>query len=491
MPSRRACASTIVAILLLSACDAPRPPRIDVDRDRGGRPEPLEARVELASTARPVQKPAATSSLEQGFATVAARVAPAVVSVSSQVTLHDPHAALMDEPMFHGLLPGPRAARAEGSGVIVSADGLVLTNNHVVENASEVLVTLSDGDERRARVLGVDPKTDVAVLDIPGEDLPHVTPGDSDDVKVGEFALAIGNPFGVGQTVTLGIISAVGRGELGIVDYEDFLQTDAAINPGNSGGALVNARGELIGIATAILTGGTHGNQGVGFAVPTKMAMAVLRQIEQHGRVVRGWLGVAVQDVTPSLQAALGLQTARGALVGDVVPESPAAKAGLRRGDVVVKMGGAELSSSRELRLRVSEARPGTATELLVERGAKRFDVDVKLGELPPDEARPPPRARPSPDARGLGIAFRELDPALRRQLSVPTAVEGVLIVGVEEGSPADEAGVLPGDVVVEAERQPVARMADVQAIAQRKRSGDVLFLLWREGSTRYVVVER
>jgi serine protease Do len=487
MPSRRARSSTIVAILLCAACDAPRAPRVHDARDRRGRPD-----VELASTARPVQKPAATSSLEQGFATVAQRVAPAVVSISSTVTLDDPHGALLDDPMFERVpSPGPRRARAEGSGVIVSDDGLVLTNNHVVENASEVLVTLADGREQRARVLGVDPKTDVAVLDIEGTDLPHVAAGDSDAVKVGEFALAIGNPFGVGQTVTLGIISAVGRGELGIVDYEDFLQTDAAINPGNSGGALVNARGELIGIATAILTGGTHGNQGVGFAVPTKMAMGVLEQIKQNGRVVRGWLGVAVQDVTPSLQEALGLRAARGALVGDVVPTSPAAKAGLQRGDVVVSMGGAELASSRELRLRVSETRPGTTTELLVQGGGRRFDVAVRLGELPADEARPPPRRATTPDPRALGLAFRELDDALRRQLSVPTSVAGVLVVGVEEGSPADEAGVLPGDVVVEAERQAVTKLADVQAIAARKRGGDVLFLLWREGSTRYVVVER
>src|SRR5262249_23990354 len=247
-----------------------------------------------------------------------------------------------------------------GSGVIVSSDGHILTNNHVVDGATEIKVSLPDKREMNAKVVGTDPKTDVAVLKIDARELPTLPLGDSTKMRVGDCAIAVGNPFGVGETVTVGIISATGRGGLGIEDYEDFIQTDAAVNPGNSGGPLVNVNGELIGINTAILSGG-GGNEGVGFAVPINMARTVMNQILKTGKVTRGWLGVAVQPVTPSIAKAFGVSgEARGALIADISPDSPAAHAGLAKGDIIVEMNGQPVTDSRALSLKVSEMAPGT-----------------------------------------------------------------------------------------------------------------------------------
>src|SRR5262249_30035121 len=254
----------------------------------------------------------------------------------------------------------PLRQQGEGSGVIVSADGYIVTNNHVVDGATELNVSMSDKREMKARVIGTDSQTDIALIKVDARDLPHVTLGSSAAVEVGDIALAIGNPFGLGQTVTMGIISATGRGGLGIEDYEDFIQTDAAVNPGNSGGPLVNVNGELIGINTAILSGG-GGNEGVGFAVPINMARTVMNQILKTGKVPGGWLGVAVQPVTPSIAKAFGVSgEARGALIADISPDSPAAHAGLAKGDIIVEMNGQPVTDSRALSLKVSEMAPGT-----------------------------------------------------------------------------------------------------------------------------------
>ena len=246
----------------------------------------------------------------------------------------------------------PRDQREEslGSGVIVSPDGYILTNNHVVDGATDVRVTFSNKRQVQAKVIGTDPKTDIAVLKVEGNNYPAITIGDSSKVQVGDYALAVGNPFGVGQTVTMGIVSAMNRGNLGIEDYEDFIQTDAPINPGNSGGALVNDRGELIGINTAILSHGSGGNQGIGFAVPVNMARNVMEQILDHGKVTRAYLGVMAQDITPALSKAMGLTEQRGVLVGDVTPSSPASRSGLQRGDIILEVNGTPMLGSNELR---------------------------------------------------------------------------------------------------------------------------------------------
>ena len=344
------------------------------------------------------------------------RVAGAVVNVSSTRVLHPPAAEqnpFFEDPLFrqffgHGGARPPHEVREQalGSGVIVSRDGYVLTNAHVVHGASEVRVMLPDKREFKAKIVGQDPKTDIALVRIPAGDYTVATFGDSNRVRVGDFTLAIGDPLGLGQTVTMGIISAKGRGNVGIVDYEDFLQTDAAINPGNSGGALVNVDGQVIGIPTAIATiGGARGNQGIGFAVPSNLAREVMTQIEQHGRVVRGWLGVAVQDVTPAMESALGVP-GPGALVGDVTPGSPAAVAGLQRGDVIKRIDGKPVTDSRALRLQIAETSPGTTVRLTVVRNGATTEVPVTLGEVP-NEAQQKPAGGEQGPAGAVGVRWR------------------------------------------------------------------------------------
>lgn len=324
---------------------------------------------------------------KDGFAAVVARVRPAVVSIqASQAILPrwglpgptsevDPADELLAAPG-----PGPRAV-ARGSGVIVTGDGYILTNHHVVAGADRLHVTLADRRELPARLVGSDPHTDIAVLKIEGDRLSPAALGDSSKVRIGQFALALGNAFGLGQTVTMGIIGAVGRGRMGITDYEDFLQTDAAINPGNSGGPLVDAEGHVIGVNTAIITSGGGGNEGVGFAVPSDLARSVMDQLVREGRVVRGWLGVGVVDVTPAEAKGRG-GNLEGALVSEVTAGSPAARAGLRRGDIITALNGAPIPDGRSLRLRIAEQPPGSTARLDVSRNGQHREVTAKLGEL-------------------------------------------------------------------------------------------------------------
>lgn len=340
-------------------------------------------------------------SLSEGFAPIVERVGAAVVNIAAEKSSREePNdlIPLLRDPFFRDFFDnfGPRDAprgRGEhavalGSGVIVSENGYVLTNNHVIEDTGQVRVALPDKREFVAKIIGGDPKTDIAVLKIEAKGLPVVPMGDSTKVRVGDFALAIGNPFGLGQTVTMGIISAVGRGNIGITDYEDFIQTDAAINPGNSGGALVNYAGELIGINTAILSRGAQGNQGIGFAVPARMAREVMNQIVAGGRVVRGFLGVSIQEITPALSEAMGLGTTSGALIAEITPGSPAAAAGLSRGDVIVTLNAQPVVDARTFRMAIAEVKPGSRVTLGVMRRGARREVPVTLGEMPPE---PPP----------------------------------------------------------------------------------------------------
>jgi Do/DeqQ family serine protease len=343
-----------------------------------------------AAPAVPAVREAAT--MPTTFAPVVKAVLPAVVNISSTRIVRT--SELEQDNPFGRMFPGfglqmpdrPQRQEGEGSGVIVSSDGYIVTNNHVVDGSTELTVSMSDKRELKARVIGTDAKTDIALIKVDAKDLPHVTLGTSANVEVGDIALAMGNPFGLGQTVTMGIISATGRGGLGIEDYEDFIQTDASINPGNSGGALVNTKGELIGINTAILSR-SGGNQGVGFAVPVDMVRHVMTQLKDKGSVTRARLGLYFQELTPQLSSALGAKATSGALVTEVVPDGPAAKAGLQKEDVIVALNGKEMDG-RSLRLAVGSMTPGTTVQLKVLRGGAERQYSVTLDASPADPQR-------------------------------------------------------------------------------------------------------
>jgi len=341
----------------------------------------------FAAAAPPVRE---TVSMPATFAPVVKAVLPAVVNISSTRVIRT--SGFSQDNPFGDLFPGfripdrPQRQQGEGSGVIVSADGYIVTNNHVVDGATELTVSMADKREMQARVVGTDAKTDIALIKVDARDLPHVVLGNSSKVEVGDIALAMGNPFGLGQTVTMGIISATGRGGLGIEDYEDFIQTDASINPGNSGGALVNTRGELIGINTAILSR-SGGNQGVGFAVPVDLVRHVMTQLKESGTVTRARLGVYFQELTPKLASALGVKASNGAVVTEIVPDGPASKSGLQKDDVIVALNGKTVDG-RSLRNAVGSMSPGSTIDLKVLRGSTERNYSITLDRMPDDTQR-------------------------------------------------------------------------------------------------------
>jgi serine protease Do len=430
------------------------------------------------------------------IADIAERATPSVVNIS--LTKLSKVRGQMPFPFFFGPGQGPdsreRREQGMGSGVIVSSDGYVLTNNHVVSEAQEIKVTLFDKREFDADVVGTDPKSDVAVIRIkaPPSDLKPIPIGDSSRIRLGDVVLAIGNPFAVGQTVTMGIVSAKGRADVGIVDYEDFIQTDAAINPGNSGGALVNMEGQLIGINTAILSR-SGGYQGIGFAIPTNMATPIMESLKKYGKVTRGWLGVSIQDVDQDLATTMKLPTSRGVLVSDVQPGSPAFKAGLRRGDVVVKIDGHQVDTTGNFRNSVALGGSGKKVNLELYREGKLQTLAAELGEMPGDKpSASGPQNGVGPAAGGLdGLSLSEVTPEVRQRLELPNdAPKGLAVMRVAAGSPAARAGLRPGDVLMEVNRKPVATVREFEEL-YGKTKGNVLLLLYRAGSTVFVVVRR
>jgi serine protease Do len=442
-----------------------------------------------------------------GFAPVIKTVLPDVVNIStSKVVKASDHPEMQDGTQdgmppffqqFFGQQFGPnsenRSPRQQrdqredslGSGVIVSPDGYILTNNHVVEGATDVRVTLADKRQLKAKVVGTDPKTDIAVLKVDGSDFSAITIGDSSKVQVGDYALAIGDPFGVGQTVTMGIISAMNRGNLGIEDYEDFIQTDAPINPGNSGGALINDRGELVGINTAILAGGSGGNQGIGFAIPINLARGVMSQILDHGKVNRAYLGIMVQDITPGISKAMNLKDMKGVLVGDVSPAGPAQRSGVLRGDVILQVNGKTMEDSRELRNTISMMDPAATVNLKLLRNGGPSDVTVKLGELPTDKEQAKTEQGSSEKALD-GVTVENLDSQSARQLGLPAATTGVVVTDINPSSPLASAGLRPGDIIQEVNHQPVKNVAQLEE-AIRKAGNNPLLLVNRKGSTLFL----
>jgi serine protease Do len=346
----------------------------------------------------------------------------------------------------------------------------------------------------------MDPGTDVAVVKIDADHLSVLPFADSSKVQVGDIALALGNPFGLGRTVTMGIVSATGRGGLGIEDYEDFIQTDASINPGNSGGPLINVRGEMIGVNTAILSP-SGGNLGIGFAVPSNMVRTVLDQIIKTGKVTRGYLGVSVQDVTPELAQAMKLGQTHGALVGDVDSKGPAAQAGLQPGDVIIEANGKPIDSQRELRLLIGDLAPGSQINLKVLHANQTRSVAMTLGEMPVKQtasadsnARQKPEApspNPNPGQPHLGVALSDLNADILQHLELPAGTKGVIVADVQEGSPASEAGLQVADVIQEVDRKPVHNVDEFRSMmTSHGPSGPVLFLVNREGHTLYVAVD-
>ena len=439
------------------------------------------------------------------YAPVVKKVAPAVVKIETTSTVktavvedlpgsNDPFWQQFFGRQFGGRFPhgpsGPQHQHGLGSGVIVTKDGYILTNNHVVDGASEVRVTMTDGREFSAKVIGRDPKSDIAVVKIAANDLPTVPMADSDKVEVGDVVLAIGNPFGVGQTVTKGIVSATERGGMGIEDYENFIQTDAAINPGNSGGALVDINGRLIGVNTAILSR-SGGSQGVGFAVPTDLARNVMQSLVVDGHVTRGFLGVAIQNLTPELADEFKLKEVNGALVSEVSPDSPAEQAGFKNGDVVLEFDHKKITDSRHLKLVVADTKPGTTVPVAIQRGGEKKILNVTVKPLPGTAEladNHPANASDSGTLNGVGVA--DLDAEARQQLNVPKQVSGAVITQVDPASPSADAGLKPGDVIEEINHQTVKGASDAVKLTEHAGDKHTLLRIWANGGSHYVVVD-
>ena len=446
----------------------------------------------------------------QGFTEVAKAVTPAVVNITTVVVEQtsegrngqDSLRDRMEEffggpngpfgPRFRGPQgPGPGEPRehrggGQGSGVIVSPDGYILTNNHVIDGARDVSVTLPDKREFQGKIVGTDPKTDLAVVKIDGENLPTVNWGDASKLQVGEYVLAVGNPFGLNSTVTLGIVSALGRGRMGITQYEDFIQTDAAINPGNSGGALVNTKGELVGINTAIFSQ-SGGYQGVGFAVPTSMSRPIYDSLVKHGKVVRGYLGIGIQDLNHDLAKSFGMSNGKGALISEVKDESPADHAGLKQGDVITSYQDSPIDDAVALQRMVTKTTVGTKVPLKVMRDGKEKTLTVTIGEQPGD-LKIAKTESGEKEYAFAGVAVQDLDRDTAKELGIKGKTHGVVVTSVEPDSGAEKAGLMPGDVIREINRQPVRSVTDFEKVSSAVKKGEnVLILINRRGASLFL----
>ena len=431
------------------------------------------------------------SKMNQATAGVVAAVKPSVVNVSSSRTVKGGGIAPPLLKRFFGdefrSFDKPREYKKSGlgSGVIVNGDGYILTNNHVIKGADEIKVTLSDKREFKGRVIGTDQKTDLAVIKIDSDNLPAIKLGDSDQLKTGETVLAIGTPFGLKQTVTSGIVSATGRANVGIADYEDFIQTDAAINPGNSGGALVNIKGELVGINTAIFST-TGGYQGIGFAIPSNMAKAVMESLIEKGKVVRGWIGLSIQPLTPDLAAQFALKDENGVLVGDVVEGGPAEKAGMQRGDVIVEFDGKEVNEVVNFRNMVAGTAPNKEVKVRLIRDGKAKTVDVIISEMP-GEVQASTKAF---DNQLKGVQVQNITETLKGELGIPKRVAGVVVTDIEEDGPA-EGVLMRGDIIMEINRDRINNIKDYEAAVSKIKSDEnVLLLIFRKDAALYITLQ-
>jgi serine protease Do len=437
------------------------------------------------------------------FAPVVKKAAPSVVNIySTHVVHYHQYSPFMNDPFFRqffgdrGESPG-RTRREEilGSGVIISSDGYILTANHVVSGSDETKIAITGSKkEYTAKIVGTDPLTDVAVLKIDAQNLPAITLGNSDQLEVGDIVLAIGNPFAISQpgqtpTVTMGIVSALGRSGLGFNGYENFIQTDAAINPGNSGGALVDAEGRLIGINTAIESS-SEGSEGIGFAVPVNLARHVVDRLIHGGKVTRGYLGVIPQDITPLLEQDFNLSSENGALVGDVKPGSPADKAGMKSGDVITVFNGQPINNKNDLLLAVADCSPGQEASLTYIRDGKEHTIKVTLAARPGEVAQ----AQSSETDALDGVTVNDIDADARQALQIPDDIHGALVTDIQEGSHAAEAGLLKGDVIMSIDRHPVGSADDAVKLSNAAKGTSILLRVWSHegetGGTRYISVD-
>ncbi len=420
------------------------------------------------------------------YADIAAEVMPAVVNISTdKVVDSDWQHPFLDDPLFRRFFGQPRGdgqeriERSLGSGIVVSADGYILTNNHVISKASKIRVTFEGNQEFEAEIIGSDPQTDVALIKIDTHDLPHVRFGDSDNLRIADQVMAIGNPFGLGQTVTMGIVSALGR-SIGLIDYEDLIQTDATINPGNSGGALVNMRGEVIGMNTAILSR-SGGSQGIGFAIPSNMTAHVLESLRKHGKVERAWLGVTIQPVDQSIADYYGQEKPRGVLVSNVNENTPAEKAGLLEGDIILTVDGEEVNSISHLRNIISLSPVGEKVRLDILRDGMEKRVAVTLDELPPPDQIASARNLNEEDDEGIeGVTVQNLTPQRRRMVNIPDEVHGVIVVEVNRRSNAAQEGLEVGDVILEVDKEMVGNLNDYRRHVSNGEDKPVLLRVYK-----------
>ena len=445
--------------------------------------------------------------LSEAQSEVAAVATPSVVNISTTRTINSREEMpldLFEDPFFrrffgdqipHPPVPKEHKEQSLGSGVIVSEDGYIVTNNHVIEKAQEIKVLLSNKQDYKAKLIGADPKTDLAVIKIDVKGLSALPWGDSNKLKVGEIVFAIGNPFGLNQTVTMGVISAVGRANVGIADYEDFIQTDAAINPGNSGGALINARGELIGINTAILSR-TGGYQGIGFAVPSSMAKQVMESLIKYKKVVRGWLGVSIQEVTSDLAEEFGVKDLKGSLVSGVMKGSPAEKAGIKQGDVILQYNGRLVEDTGHLRNMVSQTPIDTTVKIKLLRDKREIEVAVLIAEIPKKLAETSSREDESEENSEeesgalAGLVVRELTPDLARHFGFEENDKGVVVVKIETAGKLFEAGIRPGDIILQINQKNITSLEEYKKIASKIKARErLLLLLRRKGQDLFVTV--
>ncbi len=445
----------------------------------------------------------------KAFASVVKKAEPAVVHVAVEKSVkgggsapanpfdffNDPFFERFFGPQFRHPRMDPRRQprqfkqRAAGSGFIISPDGYILTNNHVVEKADKITVRLNDKREFTAKVIGTDPQSDVAVIKIDGNNLPVLPLGDSDKIEVGEWVIAIGSPFELNQTVTVGVVSAKGRNRMGINDYENFIQTDAAINPGNSGGPLLNIYGQAIGINTAIFSR-SGGYMGIGFAIPINMAKTIEQQLRKYGKVTRGWLGVVIQDLNEDLARSFGLDRTQGVLVSEVSDNSPAARAGLRQGDILVTYNGTRLADVADLRNKVAMTAPGTRVTMELIRDGRKKKVEVTIGEQPSDfSTRVSMGGAAGSPLADMGLTLQDLTPELADQFGYKVN-QGVLVAEVAPGSPAERVGMQPGQLIEEVNRQRVRNLKELKkALKHSKHPKEVLLRVRAGDFSQYVVL--
>ena len=437
--------------------------------------------------------------LSDSLAEVAEAVKPSVVNISTTSTVAvdaNPFGDMFEDPFFRRFFGDPSnphgggkqkfRSSALGSGVIVTDNGYILTNNHVIKDADEIKVLLTDKREFKGTVVGTDPKTDLAIIKIDAKDLPVLPFGDSEALKTGDVVFAVGNPFGLNQTITMGIVSAVGRSNVGIADYEDFIQTDAAINPGNSGGALVSSEGRLVGINTAIFST-SGGYMGIGFAIPSNMARSVMDNIIKHGKVIRGWFGVSIQNLTKDLAEHFGVKDGQGALVSDVMKNSPAEKAGIKRSDVIIAYNGKKVADATALRNLVADTPPGKTADVTVIREKVEKVLKVTVGDMP--EAKKSVRMTERDNAF-KGVSVQDLTPDMRRKLNIGEDVTGVVVADVASDSPAQ--GLLArGDIIQQVDRKDIAGAADFEkAVSGISPKDTVLLLIYRNGGSIYLTIK-